>query len=88
MSCKRQRCVWSRLCIRFLPVEKVCPANVADIGRTAKELTGAHFPTGDGVTPVRFAVAYEHRASKDLDRLAVINAVVDQIPQVGLLTGA
>jgi hypothetical protein len=63
-------------------VEKVCHADVAEIGRTAKELTTAHFPAGDGVTPVRFAVSYEHRASKDLDRMAVINSVVDQIPQV------
>ena len=63
-------------------MEKVCHADVAEIGRTAKELTAAHFPAGDGATPVRFAVAYEHRASKDLDRMEVINSVVNQIPQV------
>ena len=63
-------------------MEKVCRADVAEIGRTAKELTAVHFPAGEGATPVRFAVAYEHRASKDLDRMAVINSVVDQIPQV------
>ncbi|CAL8467124.1 g6660 [Coccomyxa elongata] len=71
----------TRLCIRFLPVEKVCRADVEEIGRTAKELTDAHFPTGEGAATVRFAVAYEHRASKDLDRMEVINSVVNQIPQ-------
>ncbi len=63
-------------------MEKVCRADVDEIGRTAKELTDAHFPTGDGAATVRFAVAYEHRASKDLDRMEVINSVVNQIPQV------
>lgn len=71
----------TRLCIRFLPVEKVCRADVEEIGRTAKELTDVHFPTGEGAATLRFAVAYEHRASKDLDRMEVINSVVNQIPQ-------
>jgi tRNA acetyltransferase TAN1 len=63
-------------------VEKVCSANLPEIGRCAKELTEAHFPAGEGAPSVRFAVAYEHRASKEFERMDVINAVVNQIPQV------
>ena len=71
-----------RMCIRFLPVEVVCSAKLEDIAATAKALAAPHFPGGEGAAQVRFAVQYEHRASVELKRMDVINAVVDQIPQV------
>ena len=71
-----------RLCIRLSPVQSVCHAGLQEIGAAARKLTAPHFPAGAGAQPVRFAVAYEHRASVELKRLDVINAVVDQIPQV------
>ena len=71
-----------RLCIRLLPVENVCHASLVEIREAAGKLTGPHFPGGDGAAQVRFAVAYEHRASVELKRMDVINAIVDQIPQV------
>ena len=72
----------NRLCIRLLPVQRVCHASLEEIGAAAKALTGPHFPGGEGAAAVRFAVQYEHRASVELKRMDVINAVVDQIPQV------
>lgn len=63
-------------------MERVCPANLPEIGLCAKELIAPHFAAGEDAAPVRFAVAYEHRASKEFDRMAVINQVVNQIPQV------
>lgn len=71
-----------RLLIRFIPVETVCHADLEDIKRTAKTLIEHHFPADASSPAISFAVFYEHRASIKLDRMDVINAIVDQIPQV------
>ena len=70
------------MCIRFIPVEVVCHADLADIKKTAKALIEQHFPADTSAPSISFAVFYEHRASVKLDRMEVINAIVDEIPQV------
>lgn len=59
----------------------MCHASLEEIREVAGKLTGPHFPSGEGAPQVRFAVAYEHRASVELARMDVINAIVDQIPR-------
>lgn len=75
-------CHARRMCIRFIPVELVCHADLEDIKRTAKTLIEKHFPADESSPSVSFAVFYEHRASVKLDRMEVINSIVDEIPQV------
>ncbi len=70
------------MCIRFIPVEVVCHADLADIKKAAKTLIEQHFPAEESSPSVSFAVFYEHRASVKLDRMEVINSIVDEIPQV------
>ena len=76
---------WCRLLIRFIPVETVCHADLEDIKKTAKTLIEQHFSADASSPAISFAVFYEHRASIKLDRMDVINAIVDQIPQVNRL---
>ena len=70
------------MCIRFIPVEVVCHADLADIKKTARALIEQHFPAGQSTPSIPFAVFYEHRASVKLNRMDVINSIVDEIPQV------
>ncbi len=70
------------MCIRFIPVEVVCHADLADIKKTAKTLIDQHFPADESAPSISFAVFYEHRASVKLNRMEVINSIVDEIPQV------
>lgn len=70
------------MCIRFIPVEVVCHADLADIKKTAKTLIDQHFPGDESAPSISFAVFYEHRASVKLNRMEVINSIVDEIPQV------
>ena len=76
-----------RMCIRFIPVEVVCHADLADIKKMAKALIDQHFPADKAAASISFAVFYEHRASVKLKRMDVINAIVDEIPQVILKHG-
>ena len=69
--------------MRFTPVEDVTHAKLEDIKATAAELLAPHFPQADDAQPIKFAVQYEHRACKELDRIAVINAIVECVKQVG-----
>ncbi|KAK9824300.1 hypothetical protein WJX72_009265 [[Myrmecia] bisecta] len=71
----------SRLCLRFMPVQVVCYASLDDIRKASEDLVKAAFPAGDDIAPIEYAVVYEHRASVTLDRLSVINAVVDHVPK-------
>lgn len=71
-----------RLCIRFVPIETVCPANLGEIKKAAASLCERAFPAGAGAEPLKFAVQYEHRASVKLQRGDVIDAVVAGVPQV------
>lgn len=71
-----------RLCMRFTPVEAICAVNLDDIKKVAAEVVWPRFKLESGK---RFAVAYEHRASTGMDRLAVIKAVADGIKQAKLL---
>ncbi len=73
------------MCIRFIPVEVVCHADLADIKKTAKTLIDQHFPADESAPSISFAVFYEHRASVKLNRMEVINSIVDEIPQVMLI---
>ena len=68
-----------RLCMRFTPVQAICAVNLDDIRKVAADVVWPSFDTEVGK---RFAVAYEHRASTGMDRLAVIKAVADGIRQV------
>ena len=72
----------ARLCIRFTPVEAVCYAKLEDMTLAASKVVNPHFPDGEDAEPRTYAVHYEHRASLNLDRLKVINAVIDGIPKV------
>ena len=68
--------------MRFLPVETICFAGLEEIKKAAAELEP---PISRKTQPCRtFAVQYEHRASVNLNRMEVINAVVDQIAAVRL----
>ena len=63
-------------------METICFAGLEEIKKAAAELVAPHFPKD---APCRtFAVQYEHRASVNLNRMEVINAVVDQIAAVRL----
>ena len=72
----------ARLCIRFTPVEAVCYAKLEDMTLAASKVVNPHFPDGEDAEPQTYAVHYEHRASLNLDRLKVINAVIHGIPKV------
>ena len=72
----------ARLCIRFTPVEAVCYAKLEDMTQAASTVVNPHFPDGEDAEPLSYAVHYEHRASLNLDRLKVINAVIHGIPKV------
>ena len=69
-----------RLCLRFLPVDVVCAANLEEIRRGAKRVCTDAFP-GDG-PGIKFAVQYEHRASAAIKRGELIDAVVEAVPKV------
>jgi THUMP domain len=81
--CETRRGVAFRTLLRFLPVEKVCHASLEAIGKAAQELLPAHFPSGTAAEPLTYAVQYEHRASVNLDRMDLINKVVESIDKVG-----
>jgi len=68
-----------RLCMRFTPVLAVCQADLGEVKQTANRILGPLFPAE--ATQKKFAVVYEHRASAKLDRMAVVNAVAEDIPQ-------
>ncbi|KAK9852830.1 hypothetical protein WJX84_002433 [Apatococcus fuscideae] len=78
---KRTQQCRSRLCIRFLPVEDVCHADIESIKKHAAVLVAKHFPASPDLPPIEFSVDYEHRASVKLDRMAVINTVADLVPK-------
>ena len=80
---KRTRQSRSRFCMRFTPVEDICEASLESITAAAKSLVVPRFPEKDPEAPVQtFAVHYEHRASCNLDRLKLINAVLTEVKQV------
>ena len=58
----------------------VCAADLEEIRNAALKLCGAAFPK-DGPA-LKFAIQYEHRASKQLKRDQVIDAVADAVPKV------
>ncbi|KAK2080437.1 hypothetical protein QBZ16_000290 [Prototheca wickerhamii] len=79
LACKRAQTVGragTKLCNRFYPIESTCYASLEKIREAGVALAAEHFPES-GAT--QFAVQYEHRASPGLDRMEVINAVVDSI---------
>ena len=71
-----------RLCMRFSPIEAICPVDLEDIKKSAAEVVWPRFNAEGDPTGLKFAVAYEHRASTGLDRLTVIKTVADGIKQV------
>lgn len=70
----------TRHCMRFIPVEYVCEPSIKGIHEGTKKILQSHMPA-DGPA-LQFAVQFEHRASKSLDRMEVINSVVDAVPKV------
>lgn len=70
-----------RLCMRFSPVEAVCPVDLEAIKQAASEVVWPRFNSDESTDCKKFAVAYEHRASKGLNRLEVIKTVADGIQQ-------
>ena len=69
-----------RLCLRFLPIDVVCAANLEEIRRGAKRACSNEFPE-EGPS-LKFAVQYEHRASASIKRGELIDAVVEAVPKV------
>lgn len=70
----------TRFCMRFTPVDTVCRGTLDEMRKAASDVVLPHFPKeGPAKT---FAVNYEHRASANLDRMSVINAVLEGIAQV------
>ena len=43
----------SRFCMRFMPVETTCFASKEELAKTSAPLIKKHFPTGEGVKPVK-----------------------------------
>ncbi len=71
-----------RLCMRFSPIEAICPVDLEAIRKAAAQVVWPRFNSEESQAPLKFAVAYEHRASTGLDRLTVIKTVADGIKQV------
>jgi hypothetical protein len=72
--------------MRFTLVSAICQADLGGgVKEMAKQILGPLFPIDS--PQKNFAVAYEHRAIAKLDRMAVIKAVADDIPQVRRLCG-
>ena len=66
--------------MRFTPILDVCQAELEVLKQAANKILAPLFPS-EGPQK-KFAVVYEHRASAKLDRMAVVKAVADDIPQV------
>ncbi|KAJ3323995.1 hypothetical protein HDV06_000971 [Boothiomyces sp. JEL0866] len=63
-------------CYRFLPVERVCPANMTDIVKTAKELfTDDKFDKTKSV-----AIVIENRNNEGIKKAALIAQLAEVIP--------
>lgn len=75
---RTQKCK-SRLCMRFTPVEMVGYAALNEMRRTAAKVVEPYFAGQE--QPIKFSVQFDHRASAKLDRLEVINAVIESIKQ-------
>ena len=73
-----------RLCMRFSPIEAICPVDLDSIKKAASEVVWPRFNAEESQAALKFAVAYEHRASTGLDRLSVIKTVADGIKQVSI----
>ena len=70
----------TRHTMRVLPIEITCFATLEEIEKTFRSLVGKFFPEGEGVKPLKYAIDYEHRASKKMDRMAVIEALAKNVP--------
>lgn len=68
------------MCLRFLPIDVVCAADLEEIRKASKKLCAAAFP--EGGPPLKFAIQYEHRASKQLKRDDVIHVIADNVAKV------
>lgn len=66
--------------MRVLPIEITCFATLEEIEKTFRSHVGKFFPEGEGVKPLKYAIDYEHRASKKMDRMAVIEALAKNVP--------
>mmetsp|Transcript_46034 Transcript_46034/g.87834 ORF Transcript_46034/g.87834 Transcript_46034/m.87834 type:complete len:329 (-) Transcript_46034:100-1086(-) len=75
---KRER--KSRFCMRFVPVEHTCYASKEEISKAADDLVAKHFASGEGVTPLKFSVMFEVRASGPFERMEVIDMVAKKVP--------
>ncbi|MEW5313958.1 MAG: hypothetical protein WDW38_005488 [Sanguina aurantia] len=70
----------ARHCSRFFPISHVCYGAPDEMKLEAVKVIEGHFPAGEGVTPVTFAVEYDHRAAgAKLERLDVISMFTDHI---------
>lgn len=71
----------TRSCLRFLPVEITCYASADEVKVAAGPFLQHHFPVGQGVQALKFAVVYEARANTNIDRMEIINAVAKLVPE-------
>lgn len=72
----RERAVKSvRFCQRITPIEQTCMAKIDDIRVAASALIAEHF-RGDSA---EFSVGFESRLNNSLDRMTVINMLVDMV---------
>eukprot|EP00898_Chlorokybus_atmophyticus_P005835 jgi/Chlat1/6252/Chrsp44S05855 len=70
----------SKHCIRILPVDDTCYAGLVEIEKAVKPMLQAAFPTGEGVTPLKFSVVCDVRNNSGLKRMDVIDVVAKLVP--------
>lgn len=70
----------TRHTMRLLPIEVTCFATLEEIEKAFRSHVSNFFPEGEGVKPLKYAIDYEHRASKKMDRMAVIEALAKNVP--------
>lgn len=66
----------TRNVLRFLPIESICKANLADILNAAGQLFDKHFLN---VPPTSFAINYNKRCNDSLDRMEIIRELADLV---------
>jgi len=71
----------SRFCNRLLPVAETCYASKDEIVKAVTRLADRHFPKEETQKSVSYAVVYEARSNKTLDRMEVIEAIADLVPK-------
>eukprot|EP00240_Pyramimonas_obovata_P006446 CAMPEP_0118927966 /NCGR_PEP_ID=MMETSP1169-20130426/5335_1 /TAXON_ID=36882 /ORGANISM="Pyramimonas obovata, Strain CCMP722" /LENGTH=314 /DNA_ID=CAMNT_0006869849 /DNA_START=106 /DNA_END=1050 /DNA_ORIENTATION=- len=75
---KEKKC---RFLMRILPVANTCFPSKDLIEKNVKSLVDEHFPTEEGVTPVKFSVVLEVRAFNSIPKNEIIDLVAQMVPK-------